>query len=409
MADRPDAAGTPPPAADGTPGPLHGIRVIDLTRVLSGPFATMVLGDLGADVVKVETPSGDPVRGQGTLRNGLSWYFASFNRNKRSVVLDLYTEEGRESLRGLLADADVVVDNFRPGTMARMGFGPEELAAINPRLVAASVNGWGSTGPYVDRPAFDFVIQAMSGFMSTNGPDGTPPMRAAAPVTDLVAGLYCVIGVLAALRERDGSAGREGSGLGQKVEVAMLNSMLSLMAYLASEYFATGVLPARTGNDHPLVAPYGLYRTSDGEIAVAPSNDTILGRFLKTIDLGWVLSDERFQTNADRFARRPELTRLIEARLASGTEAEWIEKLNAAGVPCGRVQDFDAVFRDPQVIAQEMKIEVPHGDAGPVSMLGFPIKLSRTPCRVHHPTPALGEHTEDVTRETEAGSRGRRA
>jgi len=189
----------------------------------------------------------------------------------------------------------------------------------------------------------------------------------------------------------------------------MLNAMLSLMAYLASEYFATGVLPARTGNDHPLVAPYGLYRTSDGEIAVAPSNDTILGRFLKTIDLAWVLTDERFQTNADRFARRPELTRLIEARLAGGTEAEWIEKLNAAGVPCGRVQDFDAVFSDPQVAAQEMKIDVPHGEAGPVSMLGFPIKLSRTPCRVHHPTPKLGEHTEAVTAEVATGPRGRRA
>jgi len=370
--------------------PLSGIRVIDLTRVLSGPFCTQILGDLGAEVIKVETPKGDPVRDQGTMREGFSWYFAGFNRNKKSVVLDLYSEDGKAALAALLAEADVLVENFRPGTMEKMGFGRDRLDAINPRLISAAVNGWGSTGPYVDRPAFDFVVQAMSGFMATNGPEGAPPMRTAAPVTDLTGGIYLALGILAALRERD------QSGLGQHVEVAMLNATLSLMAYLASEYFATERIPVRTGNDHPLIAPYGLYPTADGEIAVAPSNDQILTRFLKAIDLEWVMTDPRYDTNAKRFAARPELTRLIEARLAGTGQEEWIARLNAAGVPCGRVQDFDQVFQDPQVQAQEMKLEVPHEGHGIVPVLGFPIKLSRTPCQVRRPAPKLGEHSDEI-------------
>jgi len=368
-------------------GPLNGVRVIDLTRVLSGPFCTMILGDLGADVIKIEPPSGDPVRGHGTIRDGLSWYFASFNRNKKSVVLDLYTEDGKCTLRDLMKSSDVVVENFRPGVMDKMGFGEEALRSINPRLISASVNGWGRTGPYADRPAFDFVVQAMSGFMSVNGSEGTQSLRSAAPVTDLVAGIYAALGIIAALRERD------NSGKGQHVEVAMQNAILSMMAYLAAEFFATGKIPIRTGNDHPMFAPYGLYNTADGEIAVAPSNEVILLRFLKTLNLEWITQDERYNTNAKRFSQRPDLQKLIEARLASDTQKAWIEKLNAAGVPCGKVQDFDQVFADPQVEAQEMKIDVDHPGHGTVSMLGFPIKLSRTPCSVRYPAPDLGGST----------------
>lgn len=371
--------------------PLHGIRVVDLTRVLSGPFCTMLLGDMGAEVIKIEPPGkGDPVREQGGLRDGLSWYFASFNRNKKSVELDLYSAGGKALLAGLIEGADVLVENFRPGVLAKMGFGPEELARLNPRLVTCSVNGYGGTGPYVDRPAFDFITQAMSGFMSVNGRADQPPLRSGQPITDLVAGLYAAFGVVNALRARD------LNGQGQHVESAMLNGILSFMAYLASEHLLTGALPPRTGNDHPLVAPYGLFKASDGEVAVAASNETVLRRFLRTVGLEALLDDPRFDHNDKRTARRDELNALIDAQMQADTQAAWIDRLNAAGVPSGRVQTLAEVFADPQVQAQEMVIEVPHPDHGTVKMLGFPVKLSDTPCEARLPAPRLGEHNEEI-------------
>lgn len=370
--------------------PLEGIRVIDLTRVLSGPFCTMMLGDMGAEVIKVETERGDPIREQGTLRDGFSFYYASFNRNKKSIVLDLRCEEGRSVLAKLIASADVLVDNFRPDVLAQMGFDRVRLSEINPRLVTANVNGFGSNGPYVDRPAFDFIAQAMSGLMSVNGYNEGEPLRSAQPITDLVAGLYLAFGITAALRARD------INGHGQHVESAMVNSAISMMAYLASEFFVTGKLPERTGNDHPLVAPYGLFRASDGKIAIAPSNDTILRRLLSAIGIEHLMDDPRYDTNEKRFARRDELHELIDARLASGTQERWIAKLNGAGVPCGRVQALDEVFSDPQVLAQEMAIDVDHPGHGVVRMLGFPVKLHGTPCDIRLPAPELGEHTDEV-------------
>ncbi len=370
--------------------PLHGIRVVDLTRVLSGPFCSMLLGDMGAEVIKIESPSGDPVRGQGHHKNGFSWYFAGFNRNKKSVVLDLYSDEGRADLARLIETADVLVENFRPGVLAKMGFSQERLDELNPRLVVASVNGFGSKGPYTDRPAFDFIAQAMSGFMSVNGPEGEAPLRAAQPVTDLVAGLYTAFGVVSALH------GRNRDGRGQAVETSMVNGVLSMMAYLASEHFVTGENPQRTGNDHPLVAPYGLYDTADGQIAIAPSNDQVLQRLLTEIGLAELLEDPRFDSNAKRFERRDELHGILDAALASDTQENWIIRLNRAGVPTGKIQTLKDVFEDPQIKAQEMSIDVPHGDRGDVRMLGFPVKLSRTPCEVRLPAPELGEHTEEV-------------
>lgn len=370
--------------------PLHGIRVVDLTRVLSGPFCSMLLGDMGAEVIKIESPSGDPVRGQGHHKNGFSWYFAGFNRNKKSVVLDLYSDEGRADLARLIKTADVLVENFRPGVLAKMGFSQERLDELNPRLVVASVNGFGSKGPYTDRPAFDFIAQAMSGFMSVNGPEGEAPLRAAQPVTDLVAGLYTAFGVVSALH------GRNRDGRGQAVETSMVNGVLSMMAYLASEHFVTGENPQRTGNDHPLVAPYGLYDTADGQIAIAPSNDQVLQRLLTEIGLAELLEDPRFDSNAKRFERRDELHGILDAALASDTQENWITRLNRAGVPTGKIQTLKDVFEDPQIKAQEMSIDVPHGDRGDVRMLGFPVKLSRTPCEVRLPAPELGEHTEEV-------------
>lgn len=370
--------------------PLQGVRVVDLTRVLSGPFCSMLLGDMGAEVIKIESPSGDPVRGQGHHKNGFSWYFAGFNRNKKSVVLDLYSDEGRADLVRLIKTADVLVENFRPGVLAKMGFSQERLDELNPRLVVASVNGFGSKGPYTDRPAFDFIAQAMSGFMSVNGPEGEAPLRAAQPVTDLVAGLYTAFGVVSALH------GRNRDGRGQAVETSMVNGVLSMMAYLASEHFVTGENPQRTGNDHPLVAPYGLYDTADGQIAIAPSNDQVLQRLLTEIGLAELLEDPRFDSNAKRFERRDELHAILDAALASDTQENWIIRLNRAGVPTGKIQTLKDVFEDPQIKAQEMSIDVPHGDRGDVRMLGFPVKLSRTPCEVRLPAPELGEHTEEV-------------
>jgi CoA:oxalate CoA-transferase len=371
--------------------PLSGIRVVDLTRVLSGPFCTMLLGDMGAEVIKVEPPGkGDPVRWQGGMRDGLSWYFASFNRNKKSVELDLYCDDGKQLLSRLIAEGDVLVDNFRPGVMARMGFGPEALERLNPKLVTCSINGYGSTGPYADRPAFDFIIQAMSGFMSVNGAADQEPLRSGQPITDLVAGLYGAFGIVSALRARD------LNGRGQHVEASMLNGILSFMAYLASEHLLSGELPPRTGNDHPLVAPYGLYRASDGEVAVAPSNDVVLRRFLRTVGLEALLDDARFDSNDKRFARRDELNAMINEAMARDSQAAWIERLNAAGVPSGKVQNLAEVFSDPQVHDQQMVIEVEHPDHGAVRMLGFPVKLSGTPCETQLPAPRLGEHNEEI-------------
>lgn len=379
--------------ADTKPGPLHGVRIVDLTRILSGPFCTMILGDLGADVIKIEPPKGDPVRVQGTLTDGCSGYFAGFNRNKRSVVLDLYNDAGKDALRRLIETADVMVENFRPGTLAKMGFGADALKELNPRLIVASVNGYGSNGPYVDRPAFDFIAQAMSGFMSTNGDADGPPYRTAAPVSDLIAGLYTVIGIIASLH------GRQQTGEGQTVEVAMVNGLLSIMAYLSSEYFATGQVLPRSGNDHPLVAPYGLYRCADGEVAIAPSNDEIVRRLMRALELDWVLRDPRYDNNEGRRARRDEIRQLIETRMAGQTREYWLNILNDAGVPAGFVQDLEQVFSDPQIMAQEMVIQTPVQNGPDLKVLGFPIKLGSTPCRIHRPVPGLGGGTEEVLQE----------
>jgi CoA:oxalate CoA-transferase len=371
--------------------PLDGIRVVDLTRILSGPFCTMLLGDMGADVVKIEDErDGDPIRHIGAGHDGLSWYFASFNRNKRSIALDLRGDEGRAVLARMLERADVLVENYRPGVLAEMGFDEARLKALNPRLVVASINGYGSDGPYVERPAFDFVIQAMSGFMSVNGERDGPALRSGLPITDLVAGLYAAFGVVNALRARD------LNGTGQRVEAPMMFGIMSMFAYLASDHLATGTLPERTGNDHPIASPYGLFRTADGDIAVAPSTEAILRKFLGALGLEHVLAEPRFATNTLRLQHRAELNVLIEGRLAADGRESWVHRLNAAGVPCGLVQDVGQALADPQVLHRGMVMEVEHPGHGTVRMLGFPVALSGTPCRVRHPAPDHGAHTREV-------------
>lgn len=380
--------------------PLSGVKVVDLTRILSGPFCTMMLADMGADVVKIESPGdGDPIRTIGAVVDGLSWYFASFNRNKRSMMLDLKSDDGKTILASLLERADVVVENFRPGVLDKMGFDEARLNRINPRLIIASVNGYGSTGPYAQRPAFDFVVQAMSGFMSVNGDRDGAPLRSGPPLTDLIAGLYAAFGIVSALRARD------RSGIGQRVEAAMMDAIMSMFAYLAADHLATGELPHRTGNDHPITSPYGLFEAKDGEIAVAPSTEPVLEKFLTTLQLRHVLAEPRFATNSLRMRNRAELNALINERLRSDTQANWMQRLNAAGVPCGIVQNIGQSLCDPQTLHREMVIEIEHPGHGPVKMLGFPVKLSGTPCEVRYPAPEYGAHTEEILREWDVSQR----
>ena len=369
---------------------LSGIRVIDLTRILAGPFCTLMLADMGAEVIKVEPPKGDPVRGQGAIREGLSWYFSQFNRNKKSIVLDLYSKEGKADLTLLLKSADVLVENYRPGVLAKMGFTSDFLEEINPMLICASVNGYGSTGPYVDRPSFDFIAQAMSGFMSVNGTAEGDPMRAAPPMSDMIAGLYAAFGVVTALQAR------HRTGKGQSVESSLTNGLISMMAYLSAEYLATGEIPKRTGNNHPIASPYGLFRAKDGRVAVAPSNDVFVERFLNVLNLGGLLEQDRFKTNADRMVNRDELLKIINKVTEQNTVEHWISVINDAGCPCGRTMDLAEVFSDPQVLSQEMLLEVDHPGRGIVKMTGFPVKLSKTPANIHRPTPELGAHTDEI-------------
>ena len=373
---------------------LEGVRVIDLTRIISGPFCTQLLADLGAEVIKVETPEGDPLRAQGERVNGLSWYFASYNRNKRSLVLDLRGGAGRAELARLIESADVLAENFRPGVLAEMGFGPERLRALNPRLIAVSINGFGADGPLAGRPAFDFIAQAMSGFMAVTGPAEGPPLRAGPPVSDLVAGLYAALGVCAALHRR------ARTGEGETVSVAMNDALMSFLSYFAADWLATGKPPARTGNDHPLASPYGLFAASDGEIALAPSTEAIYRKLLDALDLAEIKDHPDFATNALRVRHRARINAIIGAKIGLRPRAHWIATLNAAGIPCGLVHGLGEALDSAQARHQDMVLEVEQPGRGPVRMLGFPMKFTGAPCELRRPAPELGEANAD-----EGGSR----
>ena len=371
--------------------PLTGIRVLDLTRIISGPYCTSILADMGAEVIKIEAPGeGDPIRRQGVLKDGLSWYFANYNRNKRSVTLDLYSAEGKDILRQLIPHCDVVIENYRPGIMDKMGFGDEALKALRPDIIHCSINGFGTSGPYRDRPAFDFIAQAMSGFMSLNGGEDNPPMRAGPPISDLAAGLNGALGVVAALLRR------ERTGRGDSISVSLLSSMIGLLSFQASNYFASGELPPRTGNDHGIVAPYGLFETADGQVAIAPSNDAMYEKLLDALELPELRAHPDFRTNADRMLNRASIKAVIEARTRQKDSHHWIERLNQFGVPCGQVLNLQEVFDDPQVADQQMAIDVPHPDGQQVRMLGFPIKFADAPCQARSAAPALGADTDAV-------------
>jgi crotonobetainyl-CoA:carnitine CoA-transferase CaiB-like acyl-CoA transferase len=382
----------------GTPnaaGPLAGLRVLDLTRALSGPFATMILGDLGADVIKVEDIwHGDDTRRWGPPFQGDdAAYFLSVNRNKRGLSVNMKAPAGRDIVQRLAAASDILVENFRPGTAARLGVGYAELAIRNPGLIYASISGYGQTGPSADLPGYDAVAQAVSGMMSVTGePDGEP-VRSGTSSADVGAGMWALIGILAALHAR------ETSGQGQLVDVSLLDGQIAWLTYVAGKYFATGVTPGRHGSAHESLTPYQVFPTADAPLMVAVGSDGLWRRFTSATGLDELADDPRYVTNPDRVGNRDTLIPLITEKLAAKGCAEWTDLLNAAGVPAGPVNTVPAALEHPQVAAREMVVEVEHPVAGTLKMLGSPLKLSAQPPSIRRPPPVLGEHTDEILAE----------
>jgi crotonobetainyl-CoA:carnitine CoA-transferase CaiB-like acyl-CoA transferase len=376
-------------------GPLDGIVVADFTRVLSGPYCTMLLADMGARVIKIELPGkGDDTRAWGPpFLHGESAYFLSINRNKESVTLDLKRPEARDVLERLLVKADVLVENFRPGTMDRMGLAYEQVTARHPRLIYCAISGFGQTGPKRDLPGYDAVVQAEGGLMSITGDADGPPYRLGVAISDIVAGIFASHGVALAL------LARERTGRGQLVDVGMLDATAALLTYQAGIYFATGSSPLRMGNRHPTIVPYETFAARDGDLVVAVGNDAQWQRFCAVIGLESLADEPRFRTNRDRVTRYEELRPILSGRLAERSRAEWLEALTAAGVPCGSVREVGEVLQDPQLQARDMIAGLEHAAAGAMRALGVPIKLSDTPGAVRTPPPRLGEHTESVLRD----------
>jgi crotonobetainyl-CoA:carnitine CoA-transferase CaiB-like acyl-CoA transferase len=378
--------------------PLQGIRVIDLTRVLAGPFCTMLLGDMGAEVVKIEEPQhGDETRGWAPFVDGSSAYFLGVNRSKKSVALDLKTPEGRDVLTRLIETADVLVENFRPGSLASLGFGYAQAAAINPRLVYCSISGYGQTGARSQRPGYDVVIQGETGLMDVTGfPDGEPT-RVGIAVTDYLAGLYAIQGILLALIER------QRSGKGQQIDLALFDSMLSVMHLPVGILLATGEDPGRFGNDHPSIAPYETIRARDGSIIVAVGNPRLWVQFCDALGRRDLCDDPRFRTNTERLAHRDELRATLQAMFNTMGVDELIQRLEAHNVPCGKLRSVKDALEDPQVAVRDMLLQLEYPAVGPIKVLGNPVKLSRTPYEIRLPPPRLGEHTEEVVSHLNTG------
>ena len=376
-------------------GPLAGLTVLDLTRVLSGPYCTMQLADMGARVIKIEHPDGgDDTRHWGPpFLNGESTYFLSINRNKESVTLDFKTARGRVILERLLARADVVVENFRPGTLERLGLDYGSLSSMYPRLIYASLSGYGHTGPRAAEPGYDAVLQGEGGLMSLTGAADGPPFRLGVAVADIVTGLFAVQGILLAV------VARQHSGRGQHVDVAMLDSVAALLTYQAGIVFATGHSPGRLGNRHPSIAPYDTFDAADGPIVLAVGNDDQWRRFCSVAGLDAAATDPRFVTNAGRVQHGAALRAVVAPAMKTRTRAEWTARLVSEGVPAGPVRPVNEVLADPQLAAREMLVPLAHAAAGEITVLGVPVKLSETPGGVGSAPPILGEHTERVLAE----------
>ena len=380
---------------------LAGLRVLDLSSQLSGPYCAMLLGDLGADVVKVEHPAGgDAARLGAPHVGGESAPFMTVNRNKRSITVDLKTPDGLALVRRLAARADVVVENWRPGTAARLGLGYADLRAENPRVIYCSISGFGQTGPYAARGGFDRIAQGMSGLMSINGAEDGPPLVVPIPLADVGAGMFGLIGILAAL------AWRATSGEGQWVDASLLETPIAWSVYEAAAFFATGETPRRLGQGHRTNAPYQAFRTADGWLNLGGGSQQFWRAICKVLEVEHLVDDPRFTTPTLRVQHRQALEDLLQPRFLTAPTAAWLEKLEAAGVPAGPILTYDQVFADPHVRAREMVVEVEHPKAGRTRVLGVPVKLSRTPGAVRRPAPTLGQHTDEILGELgyEAGA-----
>ncbi len=377
------------------PKPLEGVRVLDLTRVLAGPFCTMMLSDLGAEIIKIEAPgTGDDSRAFGPFKNGQSLYFVNVNRGKKSVAINLKSDEGRRLLVELAKSCDVIVENYRPGTMEKLGLGWDVLKEANPRLIYAAVSGFGHTGPDSGRPAYDILVQAMGGVMSITGWPDTPPTRVGLSMGDITAAVYCAVGVNAALFQR------EKTGLGQKVDVSMLDCQLSILENALVRYQVDGRSPAPLGTRHPTITPFQAFHAEDGWFVVAVGNDALWKKFCEAMNRRDLLSDPRFATNGDRTKHYDELMPELERLFAGKVRAEWLAVLEEAGVPSAPVNAVEDVMRDRQLAARNMFVTVRDPKAGRVTIPGNPIKMETIPeSPTRPPAPAIGEHGEAVLRE----------
>jgi crotonobetainyl-CoA:carnitine CoA-transferase CaiB-like acyl-CoA transferase len=372
------------------PGALQHLLVLDLTSHLSGPYCAMMLADHGAEVLKIEPPSGDSARNMPPFVNGESAPFMTWNRNKRSVVMDLKQAVDLDALFDLIDRADVLVENYRPGVLARLGLGWEVLHKRNPRLVLASISGFGQTGPYSSRGGFDLITQAMSGLMSTNGPADGDPFRLPIAISDVTAGMFLAFGVLAAIEAR------HRTGKGQHVETSLLEAATSLAVYESAHYFATGTRPARIGQAHRGSSPYQCFATADGYITLGASQQHFYARLCEIVGLPELASDPRFRTVADRVAHNDELVALLADKLRVQPSGHWLAALEAAGIPAGPVMHYDEVFTDPHILARDMIARTEHPITGTFHTLGVTVKLSDTPGSVRLPAPRLGEHTSEI-------------
>ena len=387
------------------PGPLSHIRVLDLSRVLAGPWAGQNLADLGAEVIKVERPKfGDDSRTYGPpwVKDSAgrdtrdSAYFTSANRGKKSITLNISSPEGQKLVRELARISDVLIENYKFGDLARYGLAYDDLKQINPRLIYCSVTGFGQTGPYREHPGYDFMIQGMGGMMSVTGePDGAPgggPQRAGVPVADIITGMYASVAICAAI------AHRAETGVGQQLDLALLDSQIALLAYQNTNYFATGSPPKRIGNLHPNIVPYQPFKTADGDVILACGNDNLFRKFCEAAGCAELADDARFASNGRRVEHRAELTRLLQAVFARRNTHEWVEILEAAGVPNGPINNVAQVFEEPQVKARGIKVELDHPVAGKVPTVASPMRFSATPVEYRLAPPVLGQHTEEILR-----------
>ncbi|MGH7266780.1 MAG: CaiB/BaiF CoA transferase family protein [Candidatus Rokuibacteriota bacterium] len=371
--------------------PLDGIRVVDLSRVLAGPYATLLLADMGAEVIKIEEPGrGDDTRAWPPFQGGESTYFMSVNRGKKSLTLNLKTAGGREILRRLLQGADVLLENFRPGTLERLGFGHAAAREWNPRLVYCSISGFGESGPEAARPGYDLIVQGESGVMDLTGfPDG-PPVKMGTSIADLAAGTMAAHGIVLAL------FARERTGVGQKVEIAMVEVMAALLTYQGQAYFATGTSPRRRGNQHPSIVPYEVFEAADGYLTVGVANNSLWSRFCQALGRPELATDPRFDTEARRVEGRDVLVPLLGEIFRTAPVAEWVRRLGEAGVPAGKIKSVGEALESEHLKARGAIVTLAHPTAGPIRMVGPPIRLGGTPGEAAAPAPVLGEHTDEV-------------